>query len=362
LIKRIVAVVLILAVVAAGTMIIVHKRRAIAQLPSPDSPPVPVATAIVRDGSVADSIQTVALVQSDRTSTVAAQVPGAIQEVRGREGDRVQKGQVMARIDARVLQDAVEAARARLAAAQEDLIKQQAIFERDRTLFDSHDIPRQTLDISKAQLEASRAAKVVARQAYDSALTSRSYADVTAPYPGVITARMAESGDLATPGKPLFTLQTAGHVRLLSKLSQDMLARVQPGSEVTFSLAGQTVHARVTRIFPSLDATRLGAVETELEAPPFGLPTGATVSASYSARRASGLVVPASALLQGLKETVVVRERNGITEAIPVTVTGRSASDATVEGRLSPGDTLVVGLPSELMALSSGSRVRPSGR
>jgi multidrug efflux pump subunit AcrA (membrane-fusion protein) len=163
LIKRIVAVVLILAVVAAGTMIIVHKRRAIAQLPSPDSPPVPVATAIVRDGSVADSIQTVALVQSDRTSTVAAQVPGAIQEVRGREGDRVQKGQVMARIDARVLQDAVEAARARLAAAQEDLIKQQAIFERDRTLFDSHDIPRQTLDISKAQLEASRAAKVVAR-------------------------------------------------------------------------------------------------------------------------------------------------------------------------------------------------------
>jgi RND family efflux transporter MFP subunit len=359
--KRIVMVVLLLAVLVAGAMLVVHKRRAIALLPTPASPPVPVATATVKDGSVADTIQTVALVQSDRTSTVAAQVPGAILELRSREGDRVKKGQLIARIDGRVLQDAAEAARARFSAAEEDLIKQQTIFERDKSLNESHDIPRQTFDVSKAQLELSRANKVVARQTYESALTSRTYADVTAPYAGVITARLVEPGDIAAPGKPLFSLQVQGHVRMLSKVSQDVLPRLQIGGAVAFSVNGQTLNARVTRIYPALDVTRLGVVETELEAAPFNLPPGAIVAASYSAAPASGLVVPSMALLQGLKETLVVRVQGGVTEAVPVTVTGRNASEAIVVGALSPGQALVVGLPSELMALSSGSRVVVSG-
>lgn len=359
--KRIFAIFPILAVVVSGAMFIRHKRDAIAHLSIPPSPPVPVTVDIVKDGTVADTIQTVALVQSDRTSTVAAQVPGAILEVRGREGDRVQKGQLIARIDPRVLQDAAEAARARLSASEEDLIKQQTIFERDKSLNASHDIPQQTFDVSKAQLELSRANKVVARQTYESALTSRTYADVTAPYAGVITARLAEPGDIAVPGKPLFSLQVQGNVRMLSKVSQDVLTRLHIGGAVVFSVNGLTLNARVSRIFPALDVTRLGVVETELETAPFNLPPGAVVAASYSASPASGLVVPSMALLQGLKETLVVRVRGGVTEAVPVTVTGRSASQATVVGALSSGQTIIVGLPSELMALSSGSHVVASG-
>jgi hypothetical protein len=98
-------------------------------------------------------------------------------------------------------------------------------------------------------------------------------------------------------------------------------------------------------------------VETDLEVAPFGLPAGATVAVSYSAAPASGLVVPAAALLQGLKETLVIRVQNGVTEAVPVAVAGRSASEATVTGPLVPGQSVVVGLPSELMALASGTRV-----
>jgi RND family efflux transporter MFP subunit len=360
--KRMIAIGLVLAVMVAGATLVIHKRRALAHLPTPATPPVPVATATVKDGAIADTIATMALVQSERTSTVTAQIPGAILEVRCREGDRVKKGQSMARIDPRVLQDAVEAARARVTAADEDLVKQQAIFERDRSLFESHDIPRQTFDVSKAQLEASRANKVVARQALASAMTSRTYAEVTAPYEGVITARLVEPGDIATPGKPLFALQVRGRVRMLSKVSQDMLARLQVGGAVVFSTNGQTLAARVSRIYPALDAARLGAVETELDTAPFNLRSGATVTASYSAAPASGLIVPVASLLQGLNETLVVRVVGGVTQAVPVTVTGRSSSDATVVGALVPGQVIVVGLPSELMALSSGSRVVAAGR
>ena len=125
-----------------------------------------------------------------------------------------------------------------------------------------------------------------------------------APYAGVITARLVEPGDIAMPGKPLFTMQVQGHVRMLSKVSQDVLSRLQVGAKR--GLLGQRSNAgraKVSRIYPALDVTRLGVVETDLDAAPFNLPSGAIVAASYSAAPASGMVVPSAALLQGLKET-----------------------------------------------------------
>ncbi len=77
----------------------------------------------------------------------------------------------MARIDPGVLDDAVQAAQARLAAAREDLAKQQAIFDRDQVLFDNQAIARQAFEVSKAQLEAVRAAEVTAARALASAQT-----------------------------------------------------------------------------------------------------------------------------------------------------------------------------------------------
>jgi len=362
MIKRAVGVAIAVAVIVLGAAVIRHKQRAIVHVPPPENPPVPVATATLHDGAVADTLQTVALVQSDRAATVAAQVSGTVLEVRLREGARVKRGQVMARIDPRLLQDAAAAAQARLAAADEDLAKQQAISARDESLFATHDIPRQTLDISKAQLAAARAARVAAQRALESARTLRSYGDVRAPYDGVVTARLVEPGDLATVGKPLYTLQVPGPVRLLSKLSQEQLAALRPGAAVTFTANGQRVAATTTRVYPALDAAHLGGVETELAAAPFGLPAGATVGAAYATTSTAGLIVPAAALLEGLRETLVVRVRDGRADPVPVTVTGRSAAAVTVTGGLAAGDVVVVGLPSELMALTAGLRLTPVGR
>jgi RND family efflux transporter MFP subunit len=362
MIKRILGIVVALVVIALGAGIIHQKRRVLADLPPPENPPVPVVTATVAAGAVADTVQTVALVQSDRAATVAAQVGGTLLEVRLREGAHVKRGQVMARIDPRLLQDAAAAAQARLAAATEDLAKQQAVFTRDAALFGTHDIAQQAFDISKAQLAAAQANRVAAQRALESARTLRSYSDVRAPYDGVVTARLVEPGDLATVGKPLFTMQVPGPVRMLSKLSQELLAGLRAGGAVTFTANGQRLAATTTRIYPALDATHLGGVETELAAAPFGLPAGATVAAAYATTPAAGLVVPSAALLQGLRETLVVRVRDGRTDPVPVTVTGRSATAVTVTGALAPGDVVIVGLPSELMALTAGTRVSPVGR
>jgi membrane fusion protein, multidrug efflux system len=355
------ATLILAALVVAGGAVIVHKKRALARLAHPATPAVAVTTALVRNGSVVGTLNTVALIESETAATVSAQVAGAILEVRVHEGDAVRRGETMVRIDPRVLDDNVQAAQARLAAAREDLAKQQAIFDRDSVLFANLAIGRQAFDVSKAQLEAVRAAEVTAARALASAQTLLSYAAVAAPYAGVVTARLVEPGDLAVPGKPLIGLQVPGPVRLISKLSQEVLGSLKVGDAVTLTLGDQRVTVRTTRIYPALDAAHLGTVETVLLAAPFGLPPGATLAASYATTASRGLVVPTSALLQGLRQTVVIGIRKGRTVAVPVVVVSDNGTAATVRGALAAGDTVVTGLPSELMSLTSGTPIVPQG-
>ena len=362
--KRLLLVGFAVIVVVLLVLVVVHKKRELAQMPLPANPPIPVRTAAVRDGQANNTVATVALVQSETTATVAAQVPGAILAMRWREGDTVRKGEPMALVDPRTLDDAVQAAQARLAAAEEEYGKQKAIFARDTALLQGGAIAQQAFDISKAQLAAVDAARVAAEKALQSAKVVRSYASVSAPYAGVVTARLAEPGDLAFPGKPLYTIQVPGQVKLLSKLAQDQLAQLRAGDAVTFTSGGTTVAATTTRIYPALDAAHLGSVETMLPCSPFGLPAGATVAASYAAAPAHGLVVPGDALLEGIAATVVVKVEDGAARPVPVAIVRRGDAGAVVTapgGELKPGDTVVVGLPSELMALTAGTRIAAGG-
>jgi multidrug efflux pump subunit AcrA (membrane-fusion protein) len=75
-------------------------------------------------------------------------------------------------------------------------------------------------------------------------------------------------------------------------------------------------------------------------------------------------VVPNEALLQGLETTLVVKVEDKVARPVPVEVVARGDDGAVVApqtGGLQAGDTVVVGLPSELMALTAGTPVAPQG-
>ena len=361
--KRILGLVLVLAIVLAGVLAIRHKKASLAHLAAPQVPAVSVDVVAVKAGTVAASLKTVALVQSATTATVSAQVAGALLEVRFREGDTVRKGDVMARVDARVLEDAVASAEARVAAARQERTRLEAVVSRDTVLVANDALSKQAFEASEAQAEAAKAGQVAAERALASARTLRSFADVPAPWSGVVSARLAEPGDLVSPGRPIYTVQVAGPVKVVSKLSQESLALLSPGDRVVFANGNETREARISRIYPALDASHLGTVETNLPSAPFSLSPGATVAATYAAASSpEGLVVPVAALLEGTAETLVVRVKDGKAEPVRVVVAGGDGRAASVTGGLAAGDLVVTGLPSELMALTAGAPVAPRQR
>ena len=358
--RRTLAIVAAALVLAGMVLTIAAKKRAIAHMPPPLEAAIPVRTAVARQGQAGGALMTVALVEATTSATVAAQVPGTILDVKVQEGDSVRKGQTLAIIDPRTLDDAVQAAQARAAAAREDLAKQQAIHDRDAVLFKAGAISRQAYEISQAQLAGVKAGEVSAERALASVRIQRAYAAVPAPYTGVITQKLVNPGDLATPGKPLFAMEIPGPVKLISKLSQDSLAGLTAGAEVVFRSGGQSLTLKTTRIHPALDLAHLGTVETDLKTAPFGLPAGATLQAEYRTRPVTGVVVPASALLEGLDQTLVVKVVDGKATPVPVQVILRGEQTAAVTG-VADGDRVVLGLPSELMALTAGTRVQSAG-
>lgn len=361
--KRILGLVVVLMIVLAGILAIRHKKASIARLSPAEMPAVSVDVVPVKTGTVAASLKTVALIQSDTAATVSAQVAGALLEVRFREGDTVRKGEVMARVDSRVLEDAVASAEARVASALQERTRQEAIVSRDTVLVANDALSKQAFEASQSQVEAAKATQVAAERALASARTLRSFADVPAPWSGVVSARLAEPGDLVAPGRPVYTVQVAGPVRIISKLSQESLGLLSAGGRVVFTNGSQTREERVSRIYPALDASHLGTIETDLPSAPFSLSPGATVAATYTAATSEeGLVVPAAALLEGTAETFVVRVKDGMARPVRVVVAGGDGLSSTVKGELAAGDLVVIGLPSELMALTAGTPVAPRQR
>jgi len=200
---------------------------------------IPTVTVEARDVDLTYPAE--AVVEAVRQATVAAQVQGRVIEVRADAGQRVQKGQLLMRIDAR---EAAEGA----AGTQAQLIQAKANYERTKNLFAQKFVSSSALDKAEADFKAAQAA------AGASGATA-SHAAVTAPMAGIVTQRQTELGEMASPGKPLVTVYDPKSLRVIASIPQYKLAEVKRSrkAKLEFPDAGVWVDATRVEILPTAD-------------------------------------------------------------------------------------------------------------
>jgi len=191
--------------------------------------PTPTAPETVRNVSVLsvqrvdvpDLLETVGTVRAAETTQLASQMMGNIVELRVHEGDRIQRGQVLAVIDDAQPRAAVERATSAMSAAEQevaasdsDLTLAQSTLNRYQNLYDKKSVSPQEFDEVKARYQAAlahrdmtRAGQAQAKAALAQARTSFSYTRILAPFDGVVTEKKADPGTLASPGLPIFTVE-----------------------------------------------------------------------------------------------------------------------------------------------------------
>lgn len=243
-------------------------------------------------------------------------------------GDEVKKGQVLARLNADLVQIELATANAQLMEAQAALREATETLDRARRLVQSGGVSQQ--DLMQYQTRAQTAeARIQGAQAQVRTQELRlDHATLLSPDDGVISSRSAAEGAIVQAGSELFRLIRQGRLEWRAEVSGETLLRVSVGQRVIVkSPLGDDIVGRVRQIAPTVDlATRNGLVYVDLPAEA-NLKAGLQVTGVLDAGKRKALVLPASSLVRDGKVPQVLRVNASNQIEFVEVKTGRAKGD-----------------------------------
>jgi len=322
-------------------------------------------------------------VRARTSANVAAKWMGYVRQVKVQVGDRVRAGELLVALDARDLdaganraaaardevRNAIPEADSAIAAAKADLDLAESTFRRMNELYQKKSISDQEFDEALGKRKAAQAAYEMARakktelnaklaqadSEVRAAEVTRSYAEVLAPFAGIVTAKSVDPGNLATPGAPLLTIERDGY-RLEAAVEESKLASIHAGQPGIVALDGinRSFASHVSEIVPAVDpASRSYTVKMDLPADP-ELRSGLFGRVTFSIGSRSVLSIPSAAVTErGQLESVFVAE-NATARTRLITLGDRNNGQAEVLSGLSAGDKVIFPVPP---GLADGARV-----
>jgi RND family efflux transporter MFP subunit len=266
----------------------------------------------------------------------------------------------VARLDPQDLKLQVESAEAEFAAATSSLQQAASDLERYTTLKTQGWVSVADFDRKKAAKDEAEGRLERAKRSLDLAHNQLDYADLKADADGVITAVLAESGQVVANGQPVVRLAHRGEKEAVVALPETWLSEAQ-SSKATVQLwsePGRNFPARLRELSPQADAaTRTYAARFTIDNSDNSVALGmtATVTLSHSAD-VSVVKLPLAAILNhGTGPFVYVVDSSGALELRPVKVAAFTENTALVTSGVSAGDRIV---KLGVQKLAAGERVR----
>ena len=211
-------------------------------------------TAVER-GDIASTVSATGTLNAVRTVSVGTQVSGQIAELFVDYNDVVKKGQLLARIDPMLQQQAVTDAQASVERAQAQLLQAQRDYNRSRELMTSGLVARSEFETTDSSLDVARANVKSARVALDRAKQNLEYTNIYAPIDGVVVERNVDHGQTvaASLSAPqLFLIANdLRNMQILASVGEGDIARIKEGQQVKFTvqaLSGQTFEGEVAQV------------------------------------------------------------------------------------------------------------------
>jgi RND family efflux transporter MFP subunit len=262
---------------------------------------IPQEVHTIRPRGLVDTVRFTGTTQPVNQTVVKARVAGRLAEVLVREGDRVTKGQLLARFETIELQakvnerqSAVDAARAELRWASRDRADKETLSARNIVSQSAADQARSTAENRSSMVAVSEAQLEVARK-------NLADAEVRAPFAGVIGERIANQGEsLPIDGRIVALLDTS-NVEIAAQMPAADVVRLEVGQAASINLEGygeRPFRGRVTRISPTAQAgSRSIPVYVEILDHDNGLRGGLFGTGTIAVKeKAHALAVPAVAV------------------------------------------------------------------
>ena len=320
-----------------------------------------VEVAQVKRADMAAKLTVVGNLIGEATVEAVPKVSGRLESVNVRLGDRVSRGQRLAKIEDQELVEQIKQAQASydVAAAtirqrEADLRLAQTNLDRSKNLFDRNLIPRQTFDDTDARYQAAVAQLDLAKAQFaqtqarlDELKINLANTVITSPVAGFVGRRTLDPGAWVTPNSPFLSVVDISTVRLVASIVEKDLRKIAAGMKADVSVdafPGETFAGRIRNVAPVLDpATRTAPIEIEIENPQFRLKPGMYATVNFvTDKRDKALVVPTRSVVDVNGNRGVFLPGEGNTARFkPVDVGMIEGDVAEVQGGLDEGDKVV---------------------
>jgi membrane fusion protein (multidrug efflux system) len=294
--------------------------------------PTPVEVARAESTPSESAIRSVGTLMSDESVTVSAEQTGRIVDIRFQEGQKVEAGDILVKLDDSLLQAELADARSRLVLAEGNL-------RRATTLSKTGAGTERASDEAKAAHETARAALELAQ-------VRLSKTEIRAPFSGTVGLRLQSVGAFVQPGQAMVNLEKIDVLKLDFKVPELFLAQIRPGQSVEIAvdaIPDRTFTGEIYAINPLVDVNgRALSIRARLANKDGLLRPG--LFARVGIRRHAGervVIVPEGAIVPRGSGPVVFRVQNGKALETPVRLGERRSGAVEIVSGVGPEDTVV---------------------
>ncbi len=302
-----------------------HTREEVQPLPS-----VAVAVEGVSEEVARSRVEVVGTVEAVQRASISARISGQIVELPLVLGSGVEKGELLVKISAGEIAAKVLQAEAQLAQARRNLARENKLQKEGAS----------TRETVKSLQDVTR----IAEAAYTESKTMLDYTTITAPFSGTITRKMANVGDLASPGMGLLEMENSEDLQILAQVPEALLLKVSIGDSLPVHIpaAGLTLVGEVAEVAPAADPmSRTAPVKIKIPVGP-DLRVGQFARVTLENSDEMTLVVAESAVIaKGQMDLVFVVEEN-IARLRLIRTGVVYGGDVEILSGLDPGELVVV--------------------
>jgi RND family efflux transporter MFP subunit len=285
---------------------------------------------------------------SNQEFRVTSTISGYIQEIAVREGDRIDAGDLLVRIDPSKVKRAIAQAEATVTAAQAELEDANDDVRKYRVLVASESISDERLRKAVLRQKRTRAELHKAEAELQAQRADLDYIEIRSPATAQVAKRLLSVGDLSLPGNPILHLESLQGIEFETYVPETILIQLQPGQPVSIQLDGlqREVDGQITAIVQSQDPiTRSGKVKVLLSGLTDVMP-GMFGRATFITGSDTHLTVPESSLVtRAGMEGVFIITKNGDVSFVSVHTGARRGDRRIIHAGLRPEDHVLTDPP-----------------
>lgn len=323
--------------------------------------PRPVQSITIERQQAGDLVVLSGRIAAEDETAVAFRIPGRMIERTVNVGDRVRKGQVLARLEQMNERNQLLSAQAALNAARAERVRAGDALQRQQSLIGEGFTTRANLDTALATFRAAESQVKSAQAQVQMAEDLVGFTVLTAEFDGSVTARGAEPGEVVQGGQMIVRIARVGGTDAVFEVPPQVIRVASRQTPVEVSLTEDPrvkATGMVREVAPQANPiTGTFTVRVGLQNPPSGMLLGSVVSGRMQLAGEQLVVIPASALMttEGNPAIWVVDRATSTVSLRNISILRHEPGSVVVGDGLTPGDTVVI---AGVQALRPGQKVR----